>query len=72
MKRAVFVILLGGLALAAGEAMAEIAATADTGKDMILNIVREVLGIVVEFIGNILDEFVRAIKEIMNSSDKKS
>ena len=44
-------------------------ATAASGQaaeatQMITDIMREVLGVIVEFIGDILDELVRAIKEI--------
>lgn len=71
MKRALFFCLFIIFALlVVGDAAAEKAFAVSDGKDMILNIVREVLGIIVDFIGDILDEFVRAIKEIMNSGDK--
>ncbi|MFZ2619426.1 MAG: hypothetical protein WAX89_00960 [Alphaproteobacteria bacterium] len=44
----------------------------DGGKDMILDVVRQVLKVVVEFIGDVLDEFVRAIRDLMHGTSTKN
>lgn len=62
-KHFVFFLLLLSFILLVPEAMAE--TSGEEAKNIILDLSKDVLELVVWFIGAILDEFVRAIKAIL-------